>query len=288
MIVGGAAVPLWVRVRFAHAVVQHLADARGLDVLHIKGEAIDPSLAAPNRHGTDADVLVRPSHVSRLLEALQAHGWEMRSAFETGSPFGHAAGMHHDQWGYADVHRIFPGVTVDPELAFDLLWRDRSKMLIGGITCPVPSLTGQLAILVLNASRSGWGRSDLRTAWEAADPRRAANVRALVTLLGAEVAFAAATGDLDRYRDRCDYDLWRVTTRGGTRVEEWRARVKAAPDRRAALRIALRAPLVNVDHLAHQLGRRPTRREVARAFVDRARHGVRELVGMAGQRRASR
>ena len=285
---GGAAVPLWVRVRFAHAAVQHLADARGLDVLHIKGEAIHPSLAAPTRRGTDADVLVRPSQAQRLLDALWAQGWQMHNTFETGSPFEHAAAMHHDLWGYADIHRLFPGVTVDPEHAFDLLWRDRSTMLIAGFICPVPALTGQVAILVLNAARSGWGQSDLRTAWEPASPQRVAEVRALVASLGAEVAFAAAMGDLDRFRSRRDYDLWRVITRGGTRVEEWRARIKAAPDRREALRIALRAPLVNTDHLAHELGRLPTRRDVARAFLHRARRGAREFVTMARGRVASR
>jgi len=283
-----APVPLSVRVRFAHAVVQLLADAHGLDVLHIKGEAIDPALAAPDRHGTDADVLVRPSHVALLLDGMRSHGWQMHNTFDTGSPFGHAAGMHHELWGYADVHRLFPGVTADPEDAFDLLWRDRASMPIAGVACWVPSLTGQVTILVLNAPRSGWGQSDLRTAWEAADPQRAADVRALVEALGAETAFAAATGDLDRHRGRRDYDLWRVITRGGTRVEEWQARIKAAPDRRAALRVALRAPLVNVDHLAHQLGRQPTRREVARALLDRARRGVREVASMARGRGAAR
>jgi hypothetical protein len=288
MIVGGAAVPLSVRVRFAHAVVQRIADADGLDVLHIKGEAIDPSLAAPNRQGTDADVLVRPSHIPRLLDALQAHGWDVYSTFETGSPFGHAVTLQHGLWGHADVHRHFPGATVDPERAFDLLWRDRSTVLLAGVRCAVPSLVGQVAILVLNAARSGRGPSDLKAAWEPATPQRRADVRALVAALGAEVGFAAATGDLDRYRDRPDYDLWRVTPRGGTRLEEWRARIKAAPDRRAAIRIALRAPLVNVDQLSHQLGRQPTRRDLVRASLDRARQGARELAAMARRRGSAR
>lgn len=285
---GATAIPLRVRVLMAHAAIQSIVDTVGVDALHIKGEAIDRSLVARNRHGTDADLLVRPSHIPRLLDAMRAHDWGLQNTFDTGSPFGHAAGMHHDLWGYADVHRLFPGFTIDPEHAFDLLWRDRSTTLLAGVRCAVPSLVGQVTILVLNAARSGRGPGDLETAWESAAPQRVADVRALVAALGAEVAFAAATGDLDRYRDRRDYDLWRITTRGGTRVEEWMARVKAAPDRRAAIRIALRAPVVNVDHLASQLRRQPTRGDIVRAFVDRGRRGAGELAAMARQRWTAR
>ena len=32
-------------------------------------------------------------------------------------------------------------------------------------------------------------------------------------------------------------DLWRFHSLGGTRVEEWQARLRAAPNRRAALRV---------------------------------------------------
>jgi hypothetical protein len=278
-------VPLRVRVRFAHAAVQHLADMTGIDVLHIKGEAIDPSLVAPERRGTDADVLVRPRHVPLLLASLQSHQWVMRSGFETGSPFGHAATLIHPLWGYTDLHRQFPGVTVDPEEAFDLLWNDRVSRQLAGVSCSVPGLSGQVAILVLNATRSGWGRSDLRTAWEPAPAEMADAVRLLVTKLGAQVAFAAATGDLDSYRHRRDYDLWRVTTSGGGRVEEWVARIRAAPNRHAALKIALRAPLVNTQHLANRLGRQPTRREIVRAFVARGRRGIDEILEIVRRRR---
>ena len=63
-----------------------------------------------------------------------------------------------------------------------------------------------------------------------------------------------------------DYRLWKVVSQGGSRSEEWWARVRAAPNLGAALQVAARAPLVNVDHLAHRLGRRPTRREIVVEF----------------------
>ncbi len=273
----GGSIETRVRPSFAHAALQHLADGCGADLLHVKGVAIDRSLTTPDRVGTDADVLVRPDHVDRLLDTLTANHWTVHTTFATGSPFGHAATLVHDQWGFADVHRLFPGITAEPTVAFERLWRDRGTKEIAGIECAVPSLTGQTLILVLNAARSSpHGAADLETAWEAAPPERQRAVRDLVAELGAEVAFAAATGDLERYRGARGYDLWRVTTQGGTRFEEWLARVKAAPTVGEALRLALRAPLVNTDHLAVMLGRPPTRMDVVREFFARPLRGVRE------------
>jgi hypothetical protein len=90
------------------------------------------------------------------------------------------------------------------------------------------------------------------------------------------VGFAAGVGGLDVYGDRRDHDLWQVVSSGGTRVEEWRARIKAARSRRAALTLALRAPLVNTEHLAMVFGRPPSSREVAVEFFARPVRGVRE------------
>jgi hypothetical protein len=273
-----AAVPLQVRVLMAHAAVQQIADAHGLDLLHIKGEAIDPALAAPDRRGTDADVLVRPSHVHELLAVLQGRRWSLQTTFRTGSPFEHAATLAHPLWGYADVHRTFPGITAPPEQAFDRLWVGSTRRDLAGVPCSVPSVPAQVLVLVLNAARSGWGRRDLEAAWWQAPPEVVAGVRALVRDLGAEVAFAAATGDLERYRGRRDYDLWRVTTQGGGRVEEWRARIKAAPDARSALVLAARSVAVNRDHLTIRLGREPTRREVLAEGFSRVSRAVHEVL----------
>ena len=101
------------------------------------------------------------------------------------------------------------------------------------------------------------------------------------------MAFAAATGELDRFRDRRDYDLWRVTIQGGTRFEEWWARIKAAPSIGEAARVALRAPLVNTDHMAALLGRPPTRPEIVREFAARPARGIVEQMERLrrGQRR---
>ena len=83
------AMPLKVGVRLTHAAVQAIADEAGVDVLHIKGPAVHPSLLATveeegpdgetvvvprDRGSIDADVLVRPRHVVRLLDAMRDDG----------------------------------------------------------------------------------------------------------------------------------------------------------------------------------------------------------------------
>jgi hypothetical protein len=65
-------------------------------------------------------------------------------------------------------------------------------------------------------------------------------------------------------------------------VQEWRARIAAASNLRTRVRLIARAPWVNTDHLAKQLGHRPSVAEVIFAFVDRTRRGVREIITRRG------
>lgn len=281
----GAAVqiPLAVRLTLARAAIQVLADEAGATVLHIKGGAVDASLRDALRHGTDIDMLVHPSHIAALDHALRRHGWRVYSSFAYGSPFEHAQTYWHDDWGYLDLHRSFPGIRADPARAFETLARDAAAIDVAGISCPVPGIDAQMVVLILNAARAGGvGGTPLGRRWEEAGPERRARIEALVAELDAPTAFGAAFGRLDEHRAERDHDLWRVITEGGTRTEEWRARLRAAPTRRQALRIALRAPLVNTEKLAHELGRTPTAGDVLRALGTRARHAARDLVRRSG------
>lgn len=269
-------VPLSVRLRFGHAAIQHLADEIGADLLHIKGLAVAPELRPHSHRGSDVDVLVRPDHVHRLDRAMRARGWRLYSTFEYGSPFGHAQTYLHDAWGYVDIHRSFPGIRLAPSRAFERLWVERRTLPIAGIGCPVPSVPAQALLLILNAARSRADRNDLAVAWEGAGDEQRSRIQLLVTELDAPVAFAAAIGGLERYRDERDFRLWKVVSEGGSRSEEWWARVRAQPTAFGALRVIARAPLVNVDHLAHRLGRQPTRREIAAEFLSRPVRAVAE------------
>lgn len=282
--------PLGAVVQLGHAAVQRVADLSGTDVLHIKGYAIDPSLASPGRVGTDVDVLVRPDQVRDFLHRLVDAGWVRVIGFRAGSPFGHAATLHHDCWGYVDVHRLFPGIGVEPAEAFRELWAHRRVRRIAGIDCVMPDPVGQTVVLVLNAARSravGSANTDVAACWDRADGERRAAVEALVRRLGAEVAFAAGIGHLEDFRGRQEYSLWKVVSEGGTRLEEWRARVIAAPSRRERLRLVLSAPLVNVEHLTVVWGRRPHRWEIVKEFFARPLRGIREQL-RAGKRERGR
>lgn len=66
--------PVGLRVHFAHATVQAVADEAGADVLHIKGPAVAPSLRPGGRERADADVLMRPGQLELLLAGLARHG----------------------------------------------------------------------------------------------------------------------------------------------------------------------------------------------------------------------
>jgi hypothetical protein len=271
-------VPLAVRIRLARPAVQVIADEVGADILHIKGDAVDPVLRPIITPGTDVDALVRPSHVARLDEALRDRGWRVYSTFVYGSPFGHAQTYEHPTWGYFDLHRRFPGIRLDPARAFELLWSGRHDMQFPGAVGSVPSLEMQATVLVLNAARNRAGRSDPVRRWVEVPGLDRAAVDACVEQLDARVAFAAASGDLDRFRGERDYALWRVVSQGGSRAAEWAARVRAAESLTEAVRITARAPLVNVEQLSHDLGRQPTRSEIVAAFFARPMRAIRELV----------
>jgi hypothetical protein len=277
-------IPLGVRLRLGRAAVQAVADEAGADILHIKGDAVAAELRPVVRPGTDVDILARPSHVARLDAALRARGWTVYSTFTYGSPFGHAQTYTHEQWGYLDLHRFFPGIEADPAVAFETLWSGRIRHHIAGIDGAAPAVAAQAVILLLNDARSRRS-ADADALWQEVGDVRRSEIGSLVALLHAEVAFAAATGDLESQRGASSYALWKVITTGGSRAAEWRARVRAAPNLWQAARIVARAPAVNVEHLAHRLGRRPTRREIVMAFFARPVTAVVQFVAGLRERR---
>ncbi|MFV0451017.1 MAG: 2-nitropropane dioxygenase [Propioniciclava sp.] len=304
---GGASIPVPARVHLTHAVTQYLADLSSTDLLHIKGPALDASLRVwqvdPGsadgqtrplpRLSSDADVLVRPAHVPTFLQACLDHGWSVAAHFSTGSAFEHAATLWHNELGYLDVHRFFPGIELDADAAFSRLWADRTSIAIAHRPCWVPSVIVQRFLLILHAARSGQRiGGDLERAWGRADDATRAEILALAVSLRAEVAVAAATGRLEEFRDDPSYDLWRLFSAGyHSRGAEWRARIRAQRTWRGRLRLVGRSFLVNTDHLAMTLRHRPTRREILIEYLRRAGTAageIRRLVPAAFRRREER
>ncbi|MFW5469857.1 nucleotidyltransferase family protein [Knoellia sp. CPCC 206435] len=270
-------------VRFAHAALQVLADDHDVDVLHIKGPAVDEVLLDGERPSVDADVLVRPAHVDRLISAMHEHGWSTRYRFEDGSAFEHASTLVHPFLAPVDVHRRFPGIDADAGSAFDRLWSERHVTDLAGMPCAVPSVAAQRLVLVIHAARAGrLGEGDITRSWDAATDDERAAVLALADDVGAQVALASGTGRLDDFVGAPGYELWKVLSSGDrSRSRLWVARVRAAPTRRSALRVAVRLVVPNRHRMEASLGRPPTPREVAAAYVDSARRSAKELAKVA-------
>ncbi|MFC9917122.1 hypothetical protein [Agromyces binzhouensis] len=271
------AVPHLARIHLGRAAVQTLADQVGVRLIHIKGDTVDRSIRPNSPPGTDVDVMVHPDQVSVLDRALRAHDWRIYSTFVGGSPFGHAQTYVHDTWGYLDVHRSFPGIGLDAARAFDHLWFSRGAVDVARIRCPVPDVSAQAVISILNAARSR-RPSGLERAWPDLELERRKAIEEEVDALGARLAFDAAFGRLDVHRGAPEYRLWKAVTEGGSRLDEWWGRILAEPKLSARVTIALRAPLVNRAHLEHHLGRPPTSRDVLYEFLNRPIRGVRELL----------
>ena len=108
-------------------------------------------------------------------------------------------------------------------------------------------------------------------------------MRTLAAGLGAGVALAAGIGELELHRDAPTYALWHHFVHGGSRVDEWRARMSAAPGARAKAALVTSAFRVNRDHLRMELGRPPTRREVRVRQARRLRRAVDELLRRSGR-----
>lgn len=290
-------IPMRTTVVFAHAVVQVIADEVGADILHIKGPAAEPEalgLVSRNsasgtgptsglgerRSSVDADVLVRPHHVGRLLAAMRAHGWMVLYDFRGGSPFEHASTLGRSGVANVDVHRYFPGIELDAEKAFDRLWDDRRTTTLAGCAVQVPSLAAQRLILILHAARNARGvlSPDIRGAWTNASADSRTEVTALAEDLRARVALAAGTGTLALVRAERSHDLWEALSTGeGSQVRLWRARVRAASNRREGLRTGVRLLMPNITRMASTVGHPLSAGEVLTAYVAQAKRGLRAL-----------
>lgn len=282
-------VPQHVRIELVHAYMQLLADSCRADILHVKGAAIHPALARGRSTSFDVDILVRPEHVSRLLDEMRRRGWERVTGFEEGSAFGHAMNLSHGL-GIVDLHRKWPGFGVNPEAAFDALWEHRASQEIATISCTTPSLEAQRLILLLHYGRSGGQRADdLKRAWTEADAATRESLVALAHHFEAHLALAAATGDLDDYRSDPGYHLWRYFSRGtGSRFEEWRGRWSAAQGVRAKARVARGFVLVNDDLLRAQLDHEPTAGDYLDAYRRRVNRAAQDAGAILRRQRRAR
>lgn len=277
-------IPVTLRVHLAHATLQAIAEECGADVLHIKGPAVDPSLRPEGRGSVDADVLVRPAHLKRFLDGLRRFGWQEVTRLTSGGVVEHSTNWYHGEVGQVDVHVRFPGIQIEPERAFVRLWEGRHTQVVGHSPCAVPSLDAQRLILLLHAAR-GERDADVEVAWTNLAEADRDRVSALAIELSADVAFAAATGRLEDFRDRPEYELWRLFASGEIRTRalaSMAAHTKAAPAGTEQVHLrTFRHMVILLRHkpqrLETLLQREPTRGEVISANLGVLRRGLEEL-----------
>jgi len=288
-------VPREVLVAFTHAEVEAIAQEHGIDLLHIKGAALDAELRRPMseesgglRTSVDADILVRPTHLALLDRALRAHGWTRLYDFADGSTFEHAATWVTEGLSSLDVHRHFPGIEIDRERAFDLLWANRKDSPVAGVRCSVPDLADQRLIVIIHAARGRSRRDDedRARAWTTVTEEERDAIEARADELGARVALRAGTGRIETVRGARTYPLWKqLVDSDGSRLSLWWSRVSSAPTLPAAIRTGVRMVLPNTRRMETALGRPPTKGEVARAYGRQARYGARVLRQTVSRRR---
>lgn len=267
---GAPTLPREVGIRLAHATIQAIADRYGVDVLHVKGPIVDATLRAAERDAAlgdgsalpaarasvDADVLVHPAQAKRLIEAMARHGWELAWDFDEGSLFAHAATLTHPHLPHVDIHRLFPGIERDPASAFAILAGDARRIPIAEFPVAVPSDDAHRLILLLHAVRSfgAGGERDVRHWWTEATPEQQSAVRRIAERLEAEVALAAAIGELDSVRHHRSYRLWRVLQQPHPTHRQVLMGHVAAARPREALPVLLRFLLLNKRRMDREHG----------------------------------
>lgn len=278
--------PVRLRVHLAHATVQAIADEARADVLHIKGPAADPALRPEARTSADADVIVRPSHLKRLLRGLKRRGWVKVTSLNSGGLVEHSTNWYHAQLGQLDVHVRFPGIQIEGERAFDHLWCDSSTLEIAHRPCRVPDPSAQRLLLLLHAARNVRRcAADIRVGWDEATNTQRVSAKSRALELRAELALAAATGQLDEYRDRPEYSLWHnFADRKANDVELWNFFVQAAPDgiRSAgwyAFRYFLSVIVFLPKRLRRRLNRPPSAHEILEGYAGVTRAALKRLRG---------
>lgn len=277
------------RLQLGHASLQATAERAGADLLHIKGYAVTPGFYRADRRSTDADLLVRPEHLDRFCRALLETGWEVVTHFRSGSLFQHAMTLRHPWWGAVDLHRMFPGIQLSPEEGFARLWEVRETTEIAHLPCQVPGLLDQVLLIMVHAGRDGArGQADMDYLTRILSRADFSRIQARARELHAELALAAALGRIEEYREHPDYLVWKYLGQGGSRLDEWRARFRAARTPAQRLRTVASMVRVNRDHLALSLGHAPSRPEVLAAWARRLGRGLQELPQQLRQRRGDR
>lgn len=143
-----------------HAEVAYLLRTAGIPMLHIKGPTVALWLYGEDeRPWGDVDVLVAPSRLEEALAVLAERGLvERYPGVNRSTTDDHAVTVARTDPAIGldevDVHHRFPGIGLDPERAFDELWRRREPAQLAHTDVWFPDWTSRALLIALNTART--------------------------------------------------------------------------------------------------------------------------------------
>lgn len=147
--------PVAAATPLAYALVDRIASKNEVRVLAIKGPLLEKFGLRSQKLSSDADILVEPSKMTEFCELLGTYGWRDRDVRYSPSILDpHSRTLIHDEWPTdIDVHSYFPGFFGDPSEVFDLLWGERIKVEIAGVSIWTASRVSNAVIALLHILR---------------------------------------------------------------------------------------------------------------------------------------
>lgn len=141
-----------------YALVQRVAVSRGIPCVFVKGPVLHHQSLRDREHSADVDVWCDPARWDELVQALAPWGWTREPDPWWGTSVHHTATMVPSTWGCEiDVHRRFPGLTLDDDEAFAAVSAVTEPRVFAGTTVAVPRRGAHAVLSALHLMRPAVG-----------------------------------------------------------------------------------------------------------------------------------
>ncbi|MDQ1124422.1 nucleotidyltransferase family protein [Microbacterium trichothecenolyticum] len=266
-----------------YALTARVSAGHGIRCVFAKGPALRLQGLREREHSGDVDVWCDPARWDDLAAALEPWGWSREPDPWRGTAVHHTATMRPERWGCEiDIHRRFPGFTIDDAAAFEIVLRDAEPLRFGAVDVLVPSISTHAVLAAVHAVRPVIGAgprsrdaSDTAARLLARAPDALTRARELgaVPALRDELAPLAAPGELDAERGTPRDWTWRTES---SRARAYGAAMRELPwSTRARLVIRFIWPPDDIALASAQRAGQPTD-DPTRARWRRLRRGVRD------------
>lgn len=142
-----------------YALLAHVAALHEIDIVFIKGPTLFAQGLRTRAHSGDVDCWVRMGDESRLALAMAPWGWVPAFSAFTGTRVLHSLTLRAGPWGCAiDVHSWFPGMTLEPQHAFDLALRSSEERSFASRSVKTPAIGLHAVMAALHEMRPIEGR----------------------------------------------------------------------------------------------------------------------------------